>query len=287
MASPARRVGGVTEPAPALDIESFRKDRVAADAAAELRGMIYVLDLQERDPGVQRLRDWSLSVLVPQAGEVAVDVGCGTGTEVRRLAALVGPDGQAVGVEPHPGLREEAQRRAQGTTACFVDGDAVALPFDDASVDVIRCERVFQHLPDSDAAVREMARVLRPGGRVCVTDSDWGTAISAPDESRVAVRVAEYLRSRVPNPHAGRRLRAQMLSADLAVDPDIGSTAVIFPLEVLSQREPFKPVLAGAVAAGVLTAAEAEAHLEETVAAAERGEAFRAVTMFAVVGRRA
>ena len=73
---------------------------------------IIVLDLQEQMPGVQRLRDWTLAALDPQPGERAVDVGSGTGTEVRRLAGLVGTDGEAIGVEPHPGMRAEAEIRA-------------------------------------------------------------------------------------------------------------------------------------------------------------------------------
>lgn len=263
---------------------SFRKGHVAEDADAELAALVYVLDLQEALPGVQRLRDWALAVLAPQSGETAVDVGAGTGTEVRRLAELVGPSGAALGVEPHAGLRGVAEERVAGTTARFVDGDATALPFDDASVDVLRCERVFQHLPDAAAAAREFARVLAPGGRLVVIDSDWGGQVQHPGDPAVVRRMQEAFWARTPNPFAGRLLREQLLRAGLDVDPDVGSTAVVPPLDGIMPLLRKNAELA--VEEGAVTRDEAEALLSEFGAAAEAGHAFLAVPMFAVLGRK-
>lgn len=266
-----------------LTATSFHRGNVAADAAADTAAQVFVLDLQESLPGVVRLRDWALTALAPQPGETALDVGSGTGAEVRRLAAAVGPAGRAVGVEPHAGLRAVAEERSEGTGATFVDAEATALPYDDASVDVIRCERVFQHLTDPAGAVREFARVLRPGGRVVVIDSDWGTAVQTPGDPDVVRRLADFRDGRSPNPYAGRHLPGQFVRAGLAVDPDIAATAVIPPagaLAVLVQR-----TLEEAAAAGVVTQAEGDALLADIRAAQEAGEAFTAVTMFAVLGR--
>lgn len=270
--------------AAALSPTSFQKGNVAVDAEADLGAQVFILDLQEALPGVQRLRDWTLDRLAARPGETAVDVGCGTGAEVRRLAALVGAEGRAVGVEPHAGLRAVAVERSTGSTAEYVDGDATALPFADGSVDVIRCERVFQHLPDAEAAAREFARVLAPGGRVVVVDSDWGSQVVHPGDPDVQHRLLESSWRRWPNPFAGRLLRGQLTRAGLVVDPDIGATAVTPPLEGVL------PLLRkGAdltVEEGAVTREEADALLAEVRAAAAAGEAFLAVTMFAVVGRR-
>lgn len=268
-----------------LSPTSFQKGNVAANADADLAAQVFVLDLQESLGAVQRLRDWTLERLAPAPGGTAVDVGCGTGAEVRRLAALVGPSGRAIGVEPHAGLRAVAEERSAGTTATYVDGDATSLPFADGSVDVIRCERVFQHLPDPDAAARECARVLAPGGRVMLVDSDWGTQVLDPGDPDVLRRLLESGWTRWANPFAGRHLRRQLLRAGLAVDPDIGSAAVIPPVEGVL------PLLRNSaelsVADGALTREEADQVLAGTAAAAESGEAFLAVTMFAVLGLKA
>lgn len=263
---------------------SFRKDNQPVDAEADLAAQVFVLDLQESLPVVRRLRQWTLDRLAPSAGEVAVDVGSGTGAEVRRLAGLVGADGRAVGVEPHPGMRAVAGERSWGTTAEFVDGDATALPFADGSVDVIRCERVFQHLPDAEAAAREFARVLAPGGRVVVVDSDWGTQVVHPGDPGVVRRTQEAFWARSPNPFAGRLLRGQLTRAGLDVDPEVESGAVMPPPQAVVSL--MRTSVEEAVADGTVTRAEADRLVADFEAAIPTGEALMAVTMFAVLARK-
>jgi SAM-dependent methyltransferase len=266
---------------------SFRHGNVAADPAQDLAAQVFVLDVQEQVPGVLRLRDWTLAALAPAPGEVCLDVGCGTGAEVRRMATLVGPGGRAVGVEPNPGLRAEAERRSEGSSAEYVDGSALALPFDDGSVDVVRCERVFQHLEDPAGAARELARVLAPGGRVAVTDSDWGSVVQLGADEEIMRRMTDASFGSFANPHSGRRLRGQLAAAGLVVDDDIGADAVLMPDAMLRDPQMLRTNAAIAVEAGAITPAEAARIEREVVAAAERGEAFFAVTMFSVVARAA
>lgn len=267
---------------------SFQKGNVPEDAARDLAAQVAVLDLQEQVPGVGRLRDWTIRVLDPRPGETAVDVGCGTGTEVRRLALLVGPTGRAVGIEPHAGLRAEARSRAaaQGVDAVFADGEAATLPFADGSVQLIRCERVFQHLADPLGAAVEFARVLAPGGRVAVVDSDWATLVQSVGDPEVVRRVFEASWRRWANPFSGRTLRWVLRQAGLVVDTDIGADAVVFPEAQLSEPTMLRLNLGLALEEGVITSAEADRLERDTVEGAERGEAFAAVTMFSVVARR-
>ena len=101
------------EDAPAIpDIAPHHFQREHAEAVGEeqLRGLVQILDLQERLPAVRRLRDWAMATLSPSPGETCVDVGAGTGAEVLRLAAAVGPEGTVTGIEPHLGMRAEAHR---------------------------------------------------------------------------------------------------------------------------------------------------------------------------------
>ena len=260
-----------------------------ATSPEQVQAMLAILDLQESSPAVQRLRDWTLDVLAPGPGDVAVDVGSGSGTETRRLAALVGDRGQAVGVEPNPGLRAEAERRCreERSVARFVAGEALSLPFEDGTVDVLRCERVLQHLADPERAVAEFARVLAPGGRVGVIDSDWGTAIQRPEgdpETMAAYRRAGL--SRIRNPHSGRNLSSQLRHAGLMVDADVGSAAIVLQGDAVLRAGFITENARAAVDQGLLSAGQADDLLASIRTAAEAGEAFFAVTMFAVVGRR-
>jgi ubiquinone/menaquinone biosynthesis C-methylase UbiE len=96
-----------------------------------------------------------------------LDVGCGTGDDARGLAGLVGPSGEVVGIDSSEAMIAEARRRAEGSglPVAFESADAHRLPFADGAFDGCRVERVLQHLADPQQAVREMARVTRPGGR--------------------------------------------------------------------------------------------------------------------------
>ncbi|HEU5456394.1 MAG TPA: methyltransferase domain-containing protein [Nocardioides sp.] len=266
----------------------FRHSEIGVGGDAQTELLTMLLDLQAAQPGVIRLRDWAFERLAPEPGETAVDVGSGTGANTARLAASVGPAGSATGVEPNPALREVAARRAEatGSPAVYVDGTADTLPLADTSVDVLVCERVLQHVDDPDAAVREFARVLRPGGRVALLDSDWATGITHPGDPELLERYRAFQLTQWANPFSGRRLRGQLLAAGLVVDPDIGSSALVLPDEAL--RDGGMVALGGedAVAAGVVTDEELDDIVSGVSAAAARGEAFVSVTMFGVIGRR-
>ncbi len=267
---------------------AFQKEHESDDAEADLAAVLYALDLQESLPSVRRLRAWTLERLAPRDGETAVDVGSGTGSVVRELAGLVGPAGRAVGVEPNPRLRALAEERAAaaGSAATFLDGDATALPFADGSVDLLRSERVWQHLTDPAAAAAETARVLRPGGRAAILDSDWATRTIFPGDPRVGRAMDDAFVFSQPSPFVGRQLRPLLTRAGLEVDPDIGSSAVVFPDAMLREASLLAENVRRAVEVGAITAEQGETFVDDVRAAAEEGLAFGSVTMFAAVARR-
>jgi len=117
------------------------------------------------DPrGPDLLYDLVAAMELPPAS-VAADVGCGEGRHSLVLAERFGFD--VVGVDPVPRNLEVAERAAGGR-ARFVQGVAEALPFDDATVDLVWCRDVLVHVAALERAYAEFARVLRAGGRVLV-----------------------------------------------------------------------------------------------------------------------
>ena len=274
------------EAARALRPGTFTRDHVPEDAAAQLAGLVAVLDLQETFPPILALRDWVADRLDPGVGDTVVDVGCGTGTEVRRLLDRVGPSGRSIGVEPHAGLRGVAVERAteEGSEAQFVDGLAGALPFDDECVDAVRCERVLQHLADPAAAVADMARVLRPGGRLALVDSDWGTSTMSHGDPDLVQRFREVSWSMQATPFAGRYLRRWLADAGLSVRPEVGTAVLVFPPPGMVGLGMMETALRHGVEGGALTQQEADGLAAEILGAMEAGTWLSSVTMFAVVG---
>jgi arsenite methyltransferase len=107
------------------------------------------------------------------AGATVVDIGCGAGMDLLLAARRAGAAGTAIGVDMTEAMRASA---AAGATACGLtnvdvrDGDATALPLDDGSVDVVISNGVLNLVPTKDRAVAEIARVLKPGGRLQIAD---------------------------------------------------------------------------------------------------------------------
>jgi arsenite methyltransferase len=106
-------------------------------------------------------------------GERVVDVGCGAGIDSLIAARMVGSDGGVVGVDMTPAMLEKARAGAGAMAADNVDfreGYAEALPVADEWADVVISNGVMNLFPDKAAGLREMARVLKPGGRLQIGD---------------------------------------------------------------------------------------------------------------------
>lgn len=117
----------------------------------------------------------TLARVAPSAGERVLDVACGTGALTRLAAQVVGPGGRAVGLDLNPEMLAVARtvrRRAASAVIEWHEGSADALPFDDASFDIVTCQFGLMFFPDRAAALREMRRVLVKGGRIAVMT--WG-----------------------------------------------------------------------------------------------------------------
>jgi SAM-dependent methyltransferase len=111
-----------------------------------------------------------------QPGERVLDLACGTGLIARLAAANVGITGHVTGLDLNAGMLVVARSipPPPGASITWVEGNAVATNFADASFDVIVCQQGFQFFPDRPAALREMHRVLVPDGRVLL--SVWKSA---------------------------------------------------------------------------------------------------------------
>lgn len=163
----------------------------------------------------QRTADEAAAFVLPslRPGMRLLDVGCGPGSITRGLAERVAP-GEVVGLDLSKDTLEAARRDAAArgaTNLTFQEGSVYALPFADASFDVVYAHQVFQHLRERDAALREMLRVLRPGGLAAVRDVDWGTVAYWPCDARLDRWIELHRlawRRNGGEPLMGRQLRA-------------------------------------------------------------------------------
>jgi ubiquinone/menaquinone biosynthesis C-methylase UbiE len=180
----------------------------------------------------QRTAEEAAAFLLPslRPGMRLLDVGCGPGSITRGLAERVAP-GDVIGLDLSKDTLEDARRDAAARglrNLTFQEGSVYALPFPDASFDVVYAHQVFQHLRERDAALREMLRVLRPGGLAAVRDVDWRSVTYWPRDARLDRWIELHLEAWYRNggePLMGRQLRALFNAA--GVD-DVEITAAVW-----------------------------------------------------------
>ncbi len=166
---------------------------------------------------VENSAAYLLPVLRP--GLDLLDVGCGPGTITVDLASRVAP-GRVVGIDVSADPLEEARAAAEraGVDVAFEVGSVYALAAADDAFDVVHAHQVLQHLTDPVGALREMARVCRPGGVVAVRDVDYAATTWFPDDPGLDGWLALYRRVARANgaePDAGRRLLSWAHAAGL------------------------------------------------------------------------
>jgi SAM-dependent methyltransferase len=116
-------------------------------------------------------------------GMRVADFGCGVGAVTRMLAEMVGPSGDVTGIDVNAPQLDEADKicaAAAFTNVSFSHADACNTRLPAESFDLVYCRFLLLHLPDPNSCLREMRRVLKPGGLIVVEDGDLATATSVP-----------------------------------------------------------------------------------------------------------
>ncbi len=172
-----------------------------------------------------------------QPGMRVLDVATGTGTVALEAARVVGPAGSVVGLDLSAAMLEKARARAGAEGVTFQTGDAMSLPFADASFDAVLCASALFFMPDLVAALREWGRVLKPGGRVGFTA--FAPGLMAPLPPMWAAALAPHgLKpqgppiGRLPSPEKARELLEGAGYSDIRAEVDF----VPYRLETAEHR---------------------------------------------------
>jgi SAM-dependent methyltransferase len=101
-------------------------------------------------------------------GDAVLDAGCGTGRALPMLRSAVGPDGTVLGADLTPQMLHEAVRKGRDEAATLLLTDVSRLPLRDGSLDAVFGSGLISHLPGPESGLRELARVVRPRGRLAL-----------------------------------------------------------------------------------------------------------------------
>ena len=236
-------------------------------------------------------RDGHAAMLEPLdlgAGSRVLDYGCGPGAVVLGMAGMVGPGGRAYGVDLNARFVADATRRAEGVDNVsyhLLEGgsDNGRIPLPDGAVDRLLCKNVLEYVPDVRATLAEFHRVLEPGGRLLLIDSDWGFVVVEPWGRANTERFFRAASPAFKTPEIGRTLRSEVLEAsfeDVEVRIQAGADTTGGSLAVLHNMASY----AGTFDA--MPAAEIARLLAEAEAAVDAERYLFSLPQFAVTGRR-
>jgi arsenite methyltransferase len=253
-----------------------------ADAARRIERMYRIGDAVRRR-GIVR------EALGARSGERILDVGCGPGFYCAELLDEVGPSGSVTGVDGSQAMLELAARRCSGRDAVeFQEGDALSLPVEDERFDAALCVQVLEYVADPTAALAEIHRALRPGGRVLAWDIDWAT-ISLHSEDPIRMeRVLRAWDQHLAHPSLPRTLGPRLRAAGFG---DIRMQAHPFTALDFDPAAYYGAAIVPFIATFVvgrngLSEDEAKAWVAEQRELGERGEFYVANTQFCFTARK-
>ena len=260
----------------------------ASNDGAATRATVEWLETQSLMPFIREVAERSLARLAIESRESVLDVGCGTGVFLPRLGALTGAEGRVVGLDHAPQLLAEARARLVAAGLAdrieLIEGDALRLPFGDATFDAAHCERLLMHLDDPAVAIREMLRVVRPGGRAVVAEVfAAGATMEHPDlETHHEITVA--MMSGIHNVQMGIQLRRLLIESGFV---DVDGEVVGYFESALDQdeAEEYAKVARELAARGRLDPVRAEAAVEAIEERRAKGTYCGLATIFVVSGR--
>ena len=237
-------------------------------------------------PEIVNQRKQTLAALSLAPGQHVLDIGCGTGFLTEMIARHVTASGSVIAMDKSDDMVAATIERCAGISQVSVEqGDVTALRYPEQTFDAVTCTQVLLYVAEIEKAISEMVRVLRPGGKLAVLETDWHGTVMHSAYPDITDRIYASWDRTVASPNLPRRLSSLMKNSGLN---NIHATAI--PL--LNNR--FDPAnfsvssldwLSGnAYKTGAITKQESKIWREDLKRLGERGEYFFCVNRFLFVG---
>lgn len=246
------------------------------------------IDRQYAAPTLVEQRRRTLEALALQPGQIVLDVGCGPGYLTGDIARCIAPEGHAIGIDTsRPMLDVAAARCRDMPNVEFRHGDATRLPFDDASIDVVAVVQVYLFVPALQCAFQELARVLKPGGRAVIVDTDWDSLVWHSSNPARMNRFIEIWKQRYVDATVARLFPGCLRAAGLAIElADAIPIVELAPDEASYSGSQITEMAKYVGSKGGLSPEEATSWADDLRALAGRGEYFFALNRYLFIARK-
>jgi ubiquinone/menaquinone biosynthesis C-methylase UbiE len=243
------------------------------------------LALLDSLPDYRHCKARSYKLLGLEAGHSVLEAGCGIGDDAFRMARLVQPGGQVLALDASRRLLEQARTRCPPDLPVWLaQADARRLPLPESSFDRCRIDRTLQHIADPQLAIRELVRVLKPGGLLLAYDNDWGSFCVNGRDPSLSRLVAETFAGAIASPWIGRYLGLLLADAGLVrlrIEPRV---SLLSDFATADRVYDLRRTVARLVQAGRIESAAGEAWIADLQAQTDSGTLLCALTAYTAVG---
>ena len=169
---------------------SFRNVDQSGDTTAHTKCLDMIADI----PFYREVKEESFRIIAGTDPDLVLDAGCGAGCDLCTLASILPAKSLVVGLDASASLLATAAERTLPLQdrCSLVRGDLLHVPFGDGTFSACRIDRVLQHIHDPAQVIRELVRVLEPGGTLVAFDNDWDTLSVSLDDVTVSARLARF-----------------------------------------------------------------------------------------------
>lgn len=255
------------------------------DALEDSEAFAEYLAAASAEEQVQQYKRRSHALLHPEPRDRILDAGCGLGHDVLMLAERVEPDGEVVGIDYSTEMIQQAQESAVDTPwVTFQTGSILDIDYPTDHFDASRADRVLQHLEDPAAAISELKRVTKAGGRVGLSDTAWESLLLDAPGTEPPVEFLDLTYVDAVNPAMGRQLCRLMREAglsEIAIDPVLFHSQSFEAVREVTRLDPW---LDRMQEAGQVSQQEIETWLNRLIQADESDRFFASLAGFTVVG---
>ncbi len=229
-----------------------------------------------------------LEMVALRPGERVLDLGSGPGFMTLEAGRMVGEGGAVLGVDKSAPMLALAEARCVSQPqVSFREADALNLPFANGEFDAAIISQVYEYVTDMESALAELHRVLKPGGRALIMDTDWGSLVWNAQDAERAKRIFTAWDVHLADPNLPRRLSPLLQNAgfeisDLRVLPLLNTE---YPAENYSHGM-VSVIVPFVIRMGGVAKEEAKAWAEDLMALGERGEYFFSLNRYAFLARK-
>jgi len=263
-------------------------DYTCVDAMKDPNSAFRITDMLRGLEGIIELTNQGLARLKAKTGDRVLEIGCGTGEDTRAIAKNVGSSGSIVAIDTSETMLKEAKNRSMSADSKidFQVADVNNLEFPDRTFNCCWSQRVFQHLAEPTKALNEIARVLKPGGRVGILDTDWGTFAIDSQDKQLTQKITTCFAGLIQNGLVGRQLPRLCANSGFKNIDYFANTIISTNFEMLFDDFGMSEALAYLEHQQVCSKLELDSWKEELRKNHENNCFYFSVTMYGIVAER-